>query len=394
MQHFIIGRGLVWQPDQVTDPGMIELFDDLADRVRNPMLAYLGTPEDRGDWGDDTPTEEDLLAERRLLGAVILASIYIIDECIDDIQTVGSAVVDPDGDLDPEMYADTFVWDNFPPRFRASYDPEFYAKVLVSAVKVSHDLANPNSERPACVAEEIIVNAICKYAYDLMDNAGLEHDVVLEDLILDDTDFELLFSDDMDGVEDDPAMQRSLGTWLPPVEGWFTPFNPDRVVHPYAETSTTTPRVHDLYHLLASDELKAMSRKPDVVDTPTPITGLQPISEVVRLARQTSTADPETWVADDSDPERNYEALVQISQIAESGWLTWEPHESADIVRSDAVIHLVPHRHYPVGTDQPWAKIAMTSGVIMHIPLSAIASYRPDPTIYERWNSMWSSLER
>lgn len=385
--------GMMWQSDPVTDAALIQLFDELADRVRNPMLAYLGTPEDRGDWGNDSPSEADLLAERRLLGAVILASIHIIDTCIDDMQPIGSADVDPDADLDPETYADTFVWDYFPPRFRPSYDPQFFAKVLVSAVKVSHDLANPTSGRPACIAEEIIVNAICKYAYALMDDAGVECDVNLEDLILDDNDFELLFSEDMDGVEDDPAMQRSLGMWLPPVEGWFTPFNPDRVVHPYAETSTTTPRVHDLYHLLTSDEMKALSRKPDVVDTPTPITGLQPISEVVRLARQTSTADPETWVADGSDPERSYEALVQISRIAKSGWLTWEPHESADIVRSDAVIQLVPHRHYPVSTDQPWAKVAMTSGVIMHVPLSAIVSYRPDPAIFERWNSMGSSLE-
>jgi hypothetical protein len=103
---------------------------------------------------------------------------------------------------------------------------------------------------------------------------------------------ELLFSEDMDGVEDDPAMHRSLGMWLPPVEGWFTPFNTDRVVHPYAKTNTTTPRVHDLFHLLDSDELLAMSRKTDVVDNPTPITGLHPVSEVVGLARQTANADP------------------------------------------------------------------------------------------------------
>ncbi|MFI6833639.1 hypothetical protein ACIBG5_41450 [Kribbella sp. NPDC050241] len=383
----------MWQPGQVTDAGIIELFDDLADRVRNPMLAYLGSPEDRGDWGDTPPSEAELLDERRLLGAVMLASTLIIDECIEDIGTIGPAEADRDGYLDPESCADTFVWSWFPPRFRASYDQQFFTNVLVSAVKVSHDLANPKSERPACIAEEIIVNAICKNAYTLMDDAGLDYDESLEDLILDDADFELLFSEDMDGVEDDPAMQRSFGMWLPPVEGWFTPFNTDRVVHPYVETDATTPRVHDLFHLLDSDELLAMSRKPDVVDAPAPMTGLDPISEVVRLARQISIADPGTWVADDSDPERSYEALVQISHIAKSGWLTWEPHESADIVRSDAVIQFVPHRHYPVGTDQPWTQVAMTSGVIMHIPLSSVVSYRPDPTVHERWDSMWSPLE-
>lgn len=166
----------MWQPGQVTDAGMIELFDELADRVRNPMLAYLGSPEDRGDWGDTPPSEAELLAERRLLGAVMLASTLIIDECIEDIKTIGLAEADPDDDLDPESCTDTFVWSWFPPRFRASYDQQFFTDVLVSAVKVSHDLANPKSDRPACVAEEIIVSAICKNAYTLMDDAGLDYD--------------------------------------------------------------------------------------------------------------------------------------------------------------------------------------------------------------------------
>jgi hypothetical protein len=78
----------VWQPDQVTDAALIKLFDDLADRVRNPMLAYLGSSEDRGDWVTTRQARRTYLAERRLLGAVPLASIYIIDECIDDMQTM------------------------------------------------------------------------------------------------------------------------------------------------------------------------------------------------------------------------------------------------------------------------------------------------------------------
>ncbi|TCC55370.1 hypothetical protein E0H73_36225 [Kribbella pittospori] len=377
----------------MTDATLVQLFDDLADRTRNPHISHLGTSDEREDLGDEPPSDADLLAERRLLGAVALAAISIIDECIADMQTIGVVEMDSDGELDPKTYADTFVWDHFPPRLRASYDPQFFAKVLVCVVKVSHDLANPAAGRPACIAEEIIVNAICKYAYALMDEAGLDYDEDLEELLLDDGDFELLFSKDMDGLEEDPAKQRSLGMWLPPVEDWFTPFNSDRVVHPYAETSATTPRVHDLFHLLDSDELRALAREPDVVDAPAPITGLPPISEVVSLARQATIGDAETWVADDSDAEYSYSALIEVSQVANSGWLTWEPHESADVVRSDAVVRFATHRHYPVGADQPWAEVAMTSGVIMHIPLAAVVSYRPDPAVYERWNSMWSPLE-
>jgi hypothetical protein len=105
------------------------------------------------------------------------------------MQTIGAAGADSDGELDPETYADTFVWDYFPPRLRASYEPQFFAKILVSVVKVSHDLANPAAGQPACIAEEIITNAICKYAYALMDEAGLDYDADLEELLLDDADF-------------------------------------------------------------------------------------------------------------------------------------------------------------------------------------------------------------
>ncbi|MFF1817738.1 hypothetical protein ACFVWG_10620 [Kribbella sp. NPDC058245] len=377
------------------DETLIELLDELAERARNPYISYLGTSDDRDDWGDEPPTEDDLRAERRLLGAVTLAGIYVIDECIADIQTIGAAELDTDdGQPDPEVYAGTFVWDNFPARFRPAYDPHFFAKVLVTAIKVTQDLANPEADRPACIAEEIILNAICKSAYALMDEADLDYDAVLEDLLLEDADFELLFSKDMDGFENDPAMQRSLGMWVPPVEGWFTPFNDTRIVHPYAETTTTTAEVHDLFHLLDTVGLEAASRDLSVVDAPEPIVGLSPISDVVRLARQTSTADPETWVADDSDAESSYAALVRVARIAKSGWLTWEPHEDADIVRSDAVIRFTPHRHYPVAPDQPWAEIAMTSGTIMHVPLSSIVSYRPDPAIYEQWNSRFAPPEQ
>jgi len=90
-------------------------------------------------------------------------------------------------------------------------------------------------------------------------------------------------------------------------------------VHPYAETDTTTPRVHDLFHLLDTDELQELSRAPAIVAAAAAITGLQPISEVVQLARQTSTADLENWVADSTDPEGSYNALANLARTASRG---------------------------------------------------------------------------
>lgn len=79
----------------------------------------------------------------------------------------------------------------------------------------------------------------------------------------------------MDGIEDDPARQATMGIYVPGVADWFSPFNDDSVVHPYAETQPTTrPAVHDLFqrtsHLHAD---QAIFESP-LLNSPAPITGL------------------------------------------------------------------------------------------------------------------------
>ena len=85
-------------------------------------------------------------------------------------------------------------------------------------------------------------------------------------------------------------------------------------------------------------------------------------------------------------PERSFAALVTAASGGYgSGWLEWEPYDGADTVRADPVIFLAPHRHFPVGDDQPWVDAAIGTGPVLAIPLRFVVSYRPDPQVRQLW---------
>jgi len=260
--------------------------------------------------------------------------------------------------------------------------------------KVGYDLVSPDGGLPACIAEEITLNGIFEYARQIMDAAQLGQPWMdLSEMLLEDVDFEMLFADDMDGIEHDPAMQRGLGVWVPDVRDWFAPFNAGRVVQPFSEVAASSPRAHDLSPLVGDDIERV--HDPVVVDGPEPVGGLDAISGIVALAREHARGigEPDDWIADPADPEGSMAACEQAAKVSSSGWLTWEPHEGADMTRTDAVVMFRPHRHFPAGKDQPWAEVA-TTGVVMFVPLAAVVSYRPDPAVRRSWEQAFSGLGR
>jgi hypothetical protein len=208
---------------------------------------------------------------------------------------------------------------------------------------------------------------------------------------VEDVDFEMLFADDMDGIEHDPSLQRGLGVWVPAARDWFTPFNAGRVVHPFSEVAASSPRAHDLTPLVGDDFERV--HDPALVDGPEPISGLDAISGIVALTREQArgTGEPDQWIADLADPEGSMAACEQAAKASSSGWLTWEPHEGADMTRTDAVAMFRPHRHFPAGKDQPCAEVA-TTGVVMFVPLAAVVAYRPDPAVRRSWEEALSGL--
>lgn len=362
----------------------------LKGKARHPALglwnfvADLKVLPDVDEFSDDDVPEGEREDAELRRAALVVAATEIVDYCIDDIEMV---TFDDAGQIDAESAEESFIWEIFPARHRRAYGPEFYRKVLVTAVQVASDLTDPHGGYAACTAEEIIRSAVGRLAMRLCEEAGLGRPWSHPDeLLLEDTDFELLYHDEMDGLEDDPGAQRALGIDLPSVKDWFSPFNSDRAVHPYAETVSTAPEVHDLYPRLGHNDDPAILFDPAVVDDAAPITGFPAGSAIVALIRESATPALGQWVADESDPEASFAALVAAAaEDHGSGWLQWEAYDGAGSVRTEPVIQLTAHRHFPVGDDEPWVHTAGTGGQMLAIPLRYVVSFRPDPDIRQQW---------
>ena len=208
-------------------------------KVRHPALSlsYFAAdldvlPDDEAASGmdeDDRLPEEERESAMLRRAALLVAALDIVDRCMDDFQLLEFENGFPDRDYAEE----SFVYQRFPVRHRGAYDEAFFRKVLVTAVKVAGDLADPDAGYASCTAEEIIRQAIGQDAMDLCEDAGLARPWADPDeYLLEDTDFEFLYSEDMDGVEDDPGTQAALGIEVSSIGDWFTPFNDGRHVHP------------------------------------------------------------------------------------------------------------------------------------------------------------------
>lgn len=282
----------------------------------------------------------------------------VVDRCIDELQLTGFG---DDQQPDADEAADSFVYEWFPERHRGAYDEDFFRKVMVTAVQVAADLDDPRGGPASCTLE--------------------------------DADFEFPYGADMDGLENDPGTQAALNIDVPPVRYWFSPFNSSRVVHPYTETPPSAPVLHDLYPRLGPDHDPSVVLAPGVVDAAAPLAPFAAGSEIVALARRAAAPGNGQWVADAADPERSFAALAAAAAAADgSGWLEWEPHDGADSIRTDPVIALTAHRHFPIGDDEPWVHASVGGGRFLAIPLRFVVSYRPDPQVGKRWKQMSSDL--
>lgn len=372
----------------------------VANRVRHPALRLVNFVSADSDLDDDVEEDTDIPdVEREPAGlrraALLVAANEIIEQCVNDLRTVE---FDEKGKVaDPDDADDSFVYETFPHRFRASYDEPFFRNVLVTAVKVAYDLADPHGGAATCTAEEILRHAIGEAAEFWWDMSELGAPLLdLDEMWLEDTDFEYLYDKRYDGLENDPAQQAGMGILVSRPQDWFTPFSDDRIVHPYSETAPSTDnQLHDLFQRLSElDQSQAALRSAAVIDASNPLSSLSAASEVVAVARRGSDhSDPHLWIADDSNAEVSFTGLVAAaSQDRGSGWMTWEPHHNADTVRIEPVIQFVPHRHFPIGPDEPWAEVAIGRGRILAVPLRHVVSYRPDPDVRRQWDHAFDDL--
>jgi hypothetical protein len=120
------------------------------------------------------------------------------------------------------------------------------------------------------------------------------------------------------------------------------------------------------------------------LDAPEPVVAVGAGSAAVAAARAAADrSDPELWVPDDTDADVSFQALLDAVSRAPSGsgWLTWQPFEDDDTIRTDMLMRATPYPHFPIGQDEPWIDAAVAKSALLAIPLRWVVSYRPDPDL-------------
>jgi hypothetical protein len=176
-----------------------------------------------------------------LAGCLIHAADIVIDELIDDIVSLRTEQNTP-----ASATEDTWVLCQLPARFAPNYTALFAQRFLVAVVDVTGRLTR-GWEPLASVAQELGLRILLNQVEVVAEAAGValndDWRGHLEDLLLEDTDHELLYDPAFDGIEDDPASQPP-GMAPMRFEDWFKPFNKERTMPPYAlpRTSSADPQ--------------------------------------------------------------------------------------------------------------------------------------------------------
>ncbi|MFE6066398.1 hypothetical protein [Streptomyces sp. NPDC056525] len=167
-------------------------------------------------------------------GALVYAAEVLIDELYDDIQTLADEETNV-----AECRAELWHLTELPPRYGLAYDELFARRFLVTAIALTTRFTDGSFRELGCLAEELVLKLLLQQAHSTLDLYGLLGDDVAEALgrfageVYEDMDFEWLYDDARDGVDEDPAL-AGMGVTPLAIGTWFTPFDDDRYVHPYA----------------------------------------------------------------------------------------------------------------------------------------------------------------
>ena len=140
----------------------------------------------------------------------------------------------------PEEFEDTVLGGHLPSRYLHKYTPLFYKEFAVCIITVAWKLAQPTHMPLSSIAEELAARAIIKEAKALTaeeEEDGETIEQILDrfiDIYFEDLDFELLFDNTYDGI-DESEVGQELGMTSLAFDDWFKPFSGEssRIVHPY-----------------------------------------------------------------------------------------------------------------------------------------------------------------
>ncbi|MEV6754806.1 hypothetical protein [Streptomyces sp. NPDC051214] len=196
----------------------------------------------RPDSAPGITTEEAELAA----GALIWGTDVLLDELFQDAHALdreATNVAECDGPM--------WLLDELPPRYALQYDARFARRFLVTAIALTTRLTEGSFRQLSCVAEELALRLLLREAEVTLDTFGLLDEGVASalecfaELVYEDMDHEWLYDDAMDGIDESEAGE-ALGITPLAITNWFTPFNKDRYVHPYAaDEPETGTRVSD-----------------------------------------------------------------------------------------------------------------------------------------------------
>ncbi len=152
----------------------------------------------------------------------------LIDSIFDDLQNVKK----------PEDVANTMLGIYLPERYLYQYTPLFLRKFAVCILTVAWKLAQPEHMALSSLAEELAAWVILQEAKRyLEDDTDEEVENAFDTFIaayFEDTDFEYLYNNAYDGIEETEVAQF-MGLSPLAFRDWFSPFSdePSRTPHPY-----------------------------------------------------------------------------------------------------------------------------------------------------------------
>jgi hypothetical protein len=183
--------------------------------------------------------EEALQRATALAGCLMHSAVVVVDHLFEDIEAMRTARADKD----PLDIDETWVLSRLPSRFADKYTPLFAQEFLVALVDVTARFTSGWTPL-ACVAQELglrvlldQVEIVAEAADVKLDDDWRNH---LEELLFEDIDHELLYDMALDGIEDTPSLQPP-GMAPMRFDDWFTPFNEDRHLPPYARAGGSKP---------------------------------------------------------------------------------------------------------------------------------------------------------
>jgi hypothetical protein len=155
----------------------------------------------------------------------------LIDSIFDEVNSVKT----------PEEIIDTTIGDYLPERYLYKYTLLFLRKFAVCIITVAWKLAQPQHIPLSSLAEELAVWTIIERAKVALEEAEDNEEDIDEafeafiDDYFDDTDFQYLFDNSYDGI-DETQLAQIMGISSLHFDDWFKPFSdePSWTPHPYA----------------------------------------------------------------------------------------------------------------------------------------------------------------